>query len=309
MGKKLVILSNSSKRSPWVLKEIPKLGLDAAAFLGAITSGEEAWKALRERSGQRCVWLSKVDGSGVTDYLEGTGVSLADVDEADFILNEETSGVLPTARPYTELFKLAISRGLPMICANPDFRSPAKPGKRQEYCAGYVAQHYEELRVSMACPKTLLAFPSSAFFRRSLQGLVIFLPSAGLQSQELGGVVQYFGKPHSPHFEAARRFLGDVAACHVGDSMIHDVAGARAAALPVVFVAGGIEHQETGDLKRWGTWRFCGSQKGKQDVKKRVAYQELGIEPGQTPTPDALLRLAERYGIQPDHVVPLAMWN
>lgn len=58
---------------------------------------------------------------------------------------------------------------------------------------------------SMACPKTLLAFPSSAFFRRSLQGLVIFLPSAGLQSQELGGVVQYFGKPHSPHFEAARR--------------------------------------------------------------------------------------------------------
>ncbi|CAK9086978.1 unnamed protein product [Durusdinium trenchii] len=51
--------------------------------------------------------------------------------------------------------------------------------------------------------------------------------------------------------------------------MIHDVAGARAAALPVVFVAGGIEHQE------------------------------LGIEPGQTPTPDALLRLAERYGIQP----------
>lgn len=36
---------------------------------------------------------------------------------------------------------------LPRICANPDFRSPAKPGKRQEYCAGYVAQHYEELRV------------------------------------------------------------------------------------------------------------------------------------------------------------------
>lgn len=33
-------------------------------------SKAEAWKALRERSGQRCVWLSKVDGSGVTDYLE-----------------------------------------------------------------------------------------------------------------------------------------------------------------------------------------------------------------------------------------------
>ncbi|CAK9032508.1 eEF1A lysine and N-terminal methyltransferase (Methyltransferase-like protein 13) [Includes: eEF1A lysine methyltransferase [Durusdinium trenchii] len=250
MGKKLVILSNSSKRSPWVLKEIPKLGLDAAAFLGAITSGEEAWKALRERSGQRCVWLSKVDGSGVTDYLEGTGVSLADVDEADFILNGGTAAIRTqdcmwpvdceetgNLEPYTELFKLAISRGLPMICANPDFRSPAKPGKRQEYCAGYVAQHYEEL----------------------------------------GGVVQYFGKPHSPHFEAARRFLGDVAACHVGDSMIHDVAGARAAALPVVFVAGGIEHQE------------------------------LGIEPGQTPTPDALLRLAERYGIQP--LVQLGSWG
>ena len=64
-----------------------------------------------------------------------------------------------------------------------------------------------------------------------------------LSKQELGGKVIYFGKPYKAHFEAAQRLLG-VDAVHVGDSFYHDVKGARDAGLPVVFVAGGIEHKD-----------------------------------------------------------------
>ncbi len=37
--------------------------------------------------------------------------------------------------------------------------------------------------------------------------------------------------------------------------------------------------------------------------------QELGIQPGELPTAKALQGLVERYHVQPDHVVPLAMWS
>ena len=40
------------------------------------------------------------------------------------------------------------------------------------------------------------------------------------------------------------RLLGADAVAHVGDSFFHDVCGAAAAEIPVVFVAGGIDHQD-----------------------------------------------------------------
>ena len=60
----------------------------------------------------------------------------------------------------------------------------------------------------------------------------------------------------------------------------HDVAGAAAASVPVIFVAGGIEHEE------------------------------LGISPGELPAPEALRRLAEAHGgARPTHTVALARWD
>lgn len=179
----------------------------------------------------------------------------SDVKEADFVLNSGTNTIRTSSRtehvdcestgdlePYRDLFQHAIARGLPMLCANPDFRSPAKPGAKETFQPGHVARLYEEL----------------------------------------GGVVTYYGKPCAAHFEAARRLLGADAVAHVGDSFFHDVCGAAAAEIPVVFVAGGIDHQE------------------------------LGIQPGELPTTSALQKLVERHQVMPSHVVhvvPLAMWT
>ena len=110
--------------------------------------------------------------------------------------------------PYAALFSRALERGLPMLCANPDFVSPPKPGKATTYQPGHLAAHYERL----------------------------------------GGCVVYYGKPHAQHFEACVAGLGlpRHRVAHVGDSMHHDVAGALGASVAVIFVAGGIEHEALG---------------------------------------------------------------
>lgn len=223
-GKRLGILSNSSKRKEWSLRELPKLGFSADHFVAAAvtTSGEEAWHALGgEWRGKACVWLSKKDGDGVSDYLDGTGVGLADVERADFLLASGTNVVRDGASvlavdceqsgdvtPFEDLFSRAIARALPMICANPDFVSPPKPGKAMTYQPGHIAARYEEL----------------------------------------GGRVIYYGKPHPQHFEACVAGLGlpKERVLHIGDSMHHDVAGAVRAGVPVAFIAGGIEHEKLG---------------------------------------------------------------
>lgn len=257
-GKKLGILSNSSKRKEWTLRELPKLGFSAEHFVAAAvtTSGEEAWHALGDAwRGKACVWLSKADGDGVSGYLDGTGVSLADVERADFLLASGTNVVRDGASvtpvdceqsgdlaPFEPLFSRAVARGLPMVCANPDFVSPPKPGKAATYQPGHLAARYEQL----------------------------------------GGRVIYYGKPHREHFEACVAGLGlpKERVAHVGDSVHHDVAGASAAAMPVIFVAGGIEHEA------------------------------LGIRPGELPPREAVRRLCEEHGTQqPTHTVALVAWE
>ena len=134
----------------------------------------------------------------------------------------------------------AIARGVPMICANPDFVSPPKPGKATTYQPGTLAAHYEAL----------------------------------------GGKCVYYGKPHKEHFDACVAGLGlpKERVAHVGDSMHHDVVGATAAGVPVVFVVGGIEHEK------------------------------LGIAPGELPSAAALASLCEEFGATPTHTVALARW-
>lgn len=256
-GKKLGILSNSSKRKEFSLKELPKMGFNAEHFAaGAVTtSGEEAWHALAAGwSGKTCLWISKADGAGVSDYLDGTGVGLAGVEAADFILASGTNVIRDGASvscvdteqtgdlaPFEQPFARAIERGLPMICANPDFVSPPKPGKLTTYQPGTLAADYEAK----------------------------------------GGRVIYFGKPHKEHFEACVAGLGlpKERVAHVGDSMHHDVVGAVAAGVPVIFVAGGIEHEQ------------------------------LGISPGELPSAEALSALCEAFGARPTHTVALARWG
>ena len=68
--------------------------------------------------------------------------------------------------------------------------------------------------------------------------------------EEQGGAVTYYGKPHGPAFAACLELLGPEVdpsrVLMVGDSIEHDVAGATAAGIHSLFVAGGIHAAEVG---------------------------------------------------------------
>lgn len=148
MGKKCVILSNTSSPSDTAMTKLKKIGLDPDYFLGAITSGEEASKFIlhnygTDGSAKKCIWWTWNDEKVSNDFLQKCGdiIPVDDVDDADFIIahgaevqrgrnthNVESllslgsflqSGTISEEMNF--ILTKCQKRNLPMICANPDF--------------------------------------------------------------------------------------------------------------------------------------------------------------------------------------------
>jgi ribonucleotide monophosphatase NagD (HAD superfamily) len=126
------------------------------------------------------------------------------------------------------------------VCANPD-RVVVTPSGGTAYMPGLIAQRYIDM----------------------------------------GGNCRSFGKPDVQHFEACLETLGLSSdsyrrkVAHVGDSLHHDVAGAKSAGIPSIFVSSGIHANQL-----------------------QVAFGEM-------PTSDQLDQLfLDEGSIYPTHIVP-----
>jgi len=246
LGKKLIILSNTSSPSEAALAKLPKLGFDPKCFVGAVTSGEEASRFIRERYGgdtndtnnpkRKAILLTWADELSSRKFLKKCGNIEATVnyDEADLVIahgSQVMRGQKETSTSDEKISECSCSdislgsfmdsgdlsfiepilekckeHNLEMVCANPDF--VVKAGGSFAHMPGKIAEKYEEM----------------------------------------GGVCKYFGKPHEEHFNACLQELGLDAhrVAHVGDSLHHDIAGANAANIPNIFITGGI-HSEALD--------------------------------------------------------------
>ena len=275
-NKKLIVLSNTSRRRDHALSKLPKIGFDSELLSGFVCSGELAWQHMSEHCrGQRCLWISWSEDfmAWQADYLDGTDVGLGSALEADFVLvhgshqlrdSQDGSAAASTGLAPGEegefsaaleaALATCLARGLPMLCANPDLFVTFPDGSRGNM-PGLIAERYEEL----------------------------------------GGRVTYFGKPHRPAFDAALALLQAEAkveparVLHIGDSLAHDVRGASAAGVDSLFVAGGIHAGELGIDEVGGTDAPGGDEEAPLSE-------------------EALNRLFEAYKVTPTYSVRMFKW-
>jgi HAD superfamily hydrolase (TIGR01459 family) len=204
-GKTVLVLSNSGKRSADNLRRIAKSGLPPELYDGVLSSGEVAWRGLRDRKsmpftevGRRCFLLSRDRDRGVVGGLD---LDLVDLDAADFILLAGLDDDQTDLAAWREPLAGAVARQVPMICANPD--------------------------LTMFTPSGLLPAPGA--LAQSYEGL--------------GGKVAYIGKPHRAIFDAALQALGNPAperVLMIGDSLDHDILGGRNAGILTLLVESGV---------------------------------------------------------------------
>lgn len=220
MGKKVMILTNSPRPRPSVRRQLERLGVPEDAYDDITTSGDAAQTALIEGAVGRRVWHigAKEHSSFFTEMAKDTAAEAATLPPIERVTAEEAEGIVctgpffemtETPADYVDRFRPLVERGLKLLCANPDI--VVDQGDQRIYCAGALAQLYEEM----------------------------------------GGTSLYFGKPHAPIYDLARRRLSvigtvpDSRIIGVGDGPATDVLGAQDAGIDGLFVSGGLAAQET----------------------------------------------------------------
>ncbi|MGY6548956.1 MAG: TIGR01459 family HAD-type hydrolase [Roseinatronobacter sp.] len=202
----LAVLSNSGKRAAPNLQRIARMGFAPQQFACVMTSGEALWQDLASgRVSARHLCPIEAAPGDAAAWAAGLDVTLThDPHRADAIL---LMGLPDDAAPdaYGDLLDTARARKLPVLCTNPDRRSP-RAGGQQVVAPGTLA-HAHAARA---------------------------------------GDVRFYGKPHLPVFRAVQTALGRAPeqVLMVGDSLEHDIAGARAAGWKTVLIEGGL-HADT----------------------------------------------------------------
>ena len=216
-GKHIVLLSNAPRRTDTVIDRVSEIGIGRTLYTKLVTSGEAGWQALLTRGrddapepylhilGPGCYHLGPARDRGMLDGLPIEPVS--DAASCDFILCTGLAEPLATPEAHDAILRPAAKAARPMVCVNPDLIIH-RVGKL-EYCAGALAERYEEL----------------------------------------GGRVHWYGKPHAEVYDYVRAELGGIArrrVLTVGDSLRTDIAGAVAAGLDSLLLTGGIHVEELG---------------------------------------------------------------
>ena len=209
-NKKLIIISNSSKRKKSSISRLKSLGFNKNHFIEVMTSGEMIWQELYnnlhnyEFNYKKCYHIydnSKEDGK---DFRLGLDkFEFVDhIAHADFIL---ACTPFKNTKPidYIPILKNALSKKLIMFCANPDFETIENKNNRNIFCMGTIANLYKHM----------------------------------------GGKVIILGKPSKEiYYESCKQInkndLSRIIA--VGDSIDHDILGAINFGIDSVLISTGI---------------------------------------------------------------------
>lgn len=220
---RVVLFSNSGRRSAANARRLARLGLPEDAYDLMLTSGEVAWTMLRDgavAAGPARTCLL-LSREGDTSLIDGLGLlRVSRAEEAGLVVIAGSEGERISLAEYEAMLRPAASRGVPALCLNPDRIMLTALGPA--FGAGRIAELYEGL----------------------------------------GGQVRWIGKPHREIYETALRMLGDPdrrRVIGIGDSVEHDVAGAKAAGCDAALVLTGIAAEFddaaiAAECARWRAW-------------------------------------------------------
>ena len=208
--KKLIIISNSSKRKISTLNKLPKLGFNKDDFIEVMTSGEVIWKSLFLKSGKsisdigkNCFHLFDKKNKEGKHFPDGLDFNLVqNIKDADFILACTTSQEMTTIN-YVPLLEEALKKKIPFVCANPDFETINPSSNELLICMGTIAKLYKDL----------------------------------------GGSVFILGKPSVEiYIEATKEFVSidKRRMLAIGDSLHHDIKGALNFDIDSLLITSGI---------------------------------------------------------------------
>jgi HAD superfamily hydrolase (TIGR01459 family) len=207
-GGKVVLMTNAPRPNQFVIAQLDRMGVPRDAWDIVVSSGDAAQEAMFAGAVGRKVWhIGTEKDDGFFDDIPG---EFADAPPIHRVSLEEAEGIVATG-PFDELTETPGDYHDRQMAAR-DRGLPmlcANPdvivdmGETRIYCAGALAEYYEGL----------------------------------------GGQSLYFGKPHPPIYDRARRLLDlgpDARILAIGDGVFTDVKGALDQGIDALFVTGGL---------------------------------------------------------------------
>lgn len=137
-GGTVVLVTNAPRPSPWVVRQLGRLGVPADAYDDVMTSGDLTREVVAGRNGDA---LFHIGPQRDISIFDGLAVRFTRVDAADYVV---CSGLFDdtteTPDDYRDLMAAIFDRRLFMVCANPDV--VVERGDERVYCAGAIADLY-----------------------------------------------------------------------------------------------------------------------------------------------------------------------
>src|SRR6266852_127011 len=209
-GGTVVLITNAPRPSPWVVRQLGRLGVPADAYDDVMTSGDLTREVVAGRNGGAVFHIGPQRDISIFDGLD---VRLTPVEAADYVV---CSGLFDdtkeTPDDYRDLMATVRGRDLFMVCANPDL--VVERGDERVYCAGAIADLYA-----------------------AMGGDVLYTgkPHRPIYDAALAKAAGARGAAASPGRTLA-----------IGDSLRTDMTGAQDLGIDGLFVSGGIHAQELG---------------------------------------------------------------
>ncbi len=215
-GGTVVLITNAPRPSPWVVRQLDRLGVPRDVYDDVMTSGDLTRDTVGGRRGETVFHIGPRRDLSIFDGLD---VCLTPVEAADYVV---CSGLFDeykeTPDDYRELTATMRGRGLFMVCANPDL--VVERGAERFYCAGAIADLYA-----------------------AAGGDVLYTgkPHRPIYDAALAKAAAVRGASVEP----ARTLA-------IGDSLRTDMTGAQVLGIDGLFVSGGIHAHELGSEVGFG---------------------------------------------------------